>query len=120
MVAVVVIAVGFLVFSGSKTEQPMTYSEAKAKTNNPAMCLAENTALTVNDTETLTNIQMVVMSQLTDVPAGTKTDIRFATYDGNAATGSEKYEGDYGSYNFTVKKDTAGTWRVSTFALCTE
>lgn len=36
----------------------MTYSygEAKAKINNPATYLKENTTLTINDTETLTNI----------------------------------------------------------------
>lgn len=57
-------------------------------------------------------------SYIYDVPAGTKVDVNVATYNKkDIVTGSLAYDKHYGSYNFTITKQSDG-WRYTQFSGC--
>jgi len=94
---------------------------AEAKKAAPA-CLLDNTALKI-DSSAQTGIEQAALSKLTTVPAGTNVDIYIATYDTKTANGSAVYPGAYGTYNFTVKKDSSSAaqqpdWKLTSFTPC--
>jgi hypothetical protein len=92
----------------------------------PAACAAQANAAGLNiSKQTRNSIEMAVIGSIVDVPAGTNVDVYAKSFDGTTVTGTSKYEGSYGTYNFTVKKTTdvyAGSsqtnWRVTAFQPC--
>ncbi len=57
-------------------------------------------------------------SQIYDVPAGTNVEVNITTYSRNdTITGSLIYPEQYGSYNFTVTKQS-DEWRYTKFTGC--
>lgn len=57
-------------------------------------------------------------SYIYDVPAGTNVDVNIASYSGeDTVTGSLIYSDNYGSYNFTLTKQSGG-WRYTAFTGC--
>lgn len=55
--------------------------------------------------------------EIDDVPAGTNVRLNVATYTGDKVTGSLEYPTQYGSYNFTLHKETGG-WYFIRFTGC--
>lgn len=92
------------------------YAKAK-KMPVVASCVDENHALHLTS-EQRNGVEQGAMSYLYDVPAGTNVDIMISAYSQNAATGSARYPAKYGSYNFTLQKDTRGDWRFTTYEHC--
>lgn len=117
---VVIVAVAALVMNSSQ-KLPTKYADAKALHASVA-CEVANTSLKVSGS-TQSSIEMAVIGQLIDVPAGTQVDVHVASLSSDTATGSEIYQSDYGTYNFTVKrtaaKDGALDWHVTRFVACT-
>jgi hypothetical protein len=127
-VAVVLVIISAVVLTvmlrDSGELQSSTVAQAKAKAKGtPPKCLADNAQLkpSADDKD---GIEFAAVSQLTDVPAGTNTTVNVATYDGSIATGSEFYPKDYGTYNFTAKKDPSATppnqmtWKMTSWTAC--
>lgn len=94
VVAVVLAATGVLVYAH------------KAPAAEKPQCLASSAKAAPTDKD-LNDIQMAAMEADMTVPAGTNADVRVATYDGSAATGSVIYGKNYGAYNYSVSKDTS-------------
>ncbi len=109
----------FVLFKAPKAkENPRTYADAKATANEQSPeCLGNNTGLELSGADQ-TGLENALVTQLTDVPAGTTTEINVATYANNKATGSETYGGDYGHYNFEAEKEASGSWKVVSFVSC--
>lgn len=66
----------------------------------------------------LSKFEGVVGWALMDVPAGTQYEVAISSYADGIARGTLTYEGDYGTYNYTIKKlPDPGEWDlVSTMA----
>lgn len=104
-----------------------TFVETKAKAPaNPKVCVAksDNPKLKVPYVDQ-TDIVNIVSSSIIDVPAGTNVSVYLGTYNGSKSTGSIIYDGNYGTYNFSVtrKADTSASfgtinWTVDTFVAC--
>jgi CxxC motif-containing protein len=104
ILAVIVLAVVRVNQTMNNIMKPETYQSAKAiSTNNLPGCYGSVAKVSVS---TATTIGDSVVNQLTNVPAGTNVTDKIATYDGNRASGSIIYPGNYGKYNFIVKKNT--------------
>jgi len=120
---VVLVAAGVLAVRLRATSNgvlPNTYAQARSSGRGaPKACLSANKNITLDDTARA-DLEMAVIGQLIDVPAGTNVDVNVATYDASAATGSEIYGKDFGTYNFTVRKDNAGDWRVTSLVPCSK
>lgn len=106
---------------------PTTLARAKAASSAalPA-CLAvtDDPALTI-ETQDQTHLVNAVIANIINVPAGTKVAVHIKTYDGDSATGSSVYAGNYGTYNFTARKTGTGAadsyqgnWKITDFAAC--
>lgn len=110
-------------FSGFGEAQQTTVAQAKVNAKGPLpQCLTDNAQLSPDANER-EGIEFAATSQLIDVPAGTNTTVNLATYDGSTATGSELYPKDYGTYNFTAKRDASASasqtaWKMTSFAAC--
>lgn len=123
LVLVALLAIGVVLIltksNNAGAAKPTTVAEAKAKAQNPLpACLEENKNVEPLQQDDQNNISLALTSQLIDVPAGTGADIVFSTYDEKTATGTEVYDGDYGSYNFAIKKDASATWNITSFEQC--
>jgi len=75
-------------------------------------CLAEDKSLDTTHPE-LSRLDKYGYNQfvtplttaITDVPAGTQVNIKFASDNGKTVTGTQKYDNGYGAYNFTLNKE---------------
>lgn len=127
---VVVLAVGFTVFM--LTHRPPKYTngdisvhQARALALDSKPCAQANGALKMTALER-NDIEMGAILHIVDVPAGTNVDVRIASADGRNASGSARYPGSYGSYNFTLTKDRglkpgvapSVSWQVTSFKPC--
>jgi len=71
-------------------------------------------------------LETAVVMAIIDVPAGTNVDVRVASITATKATGSSKYDGNYGTYNFVAEKvsdspssdQTPSIWKVTSFVAC--
>jgi len=71
-------------------------------------------------------LETAVVSAIIDVPAGTNVDVRVATITATKATGSSKYAGTYGTYNYVAEKvadspssdQSPNIWKVTSFVAC--
>lgn len=120
VVGVLVLMIGVFAYivtrpSDTSIQQTTTYAKAMATPTNEK-CLADNTALHISSGD-LNSVQMVAMSYLIDVPAGTKVDTKFATYSAGKITGSDRYPAKYGNYNFVLQKQD-GNWKITRFTHC--
>lgn len=123
IVLLALLVIGGLVFTVVKKSivvvQPSTVAEAKTRAGNPLPdCLEENKKVGEFQQSDQNNIVNTLTAQLTDVPAGTGANVVFSTYNEKTATGTEVYDGDYGSYNFSIKKDSSSTWKITSFEQC--
>lgn len=91
------------------------YVDAKS-TPVSGRCLSESPELKIGSSDR-GRLELIAMSHLMDVPAGTEVDINFATYSYDQATGSSTYPEKYGSYNFVLTKKS-GDWAVAEFKRC--
>lgn len=58
---------------------------------------------------------------IANIPAGTNVDINLKSFNGSIVKGSTIYAGNYGSYNFTLRKDMNGSrinWTVLSLVPC--
>lgn len=98
-----------------------TYSDMLAKAPvNPGSCLSliDNIALRVPSAEQ-SEIFNAASVAITDLPAGTKLTVNFATYDGKNASGTVMYGSNFGNYNFTAQKEKGSSnWLISTYVAC--
>lgn len=95
-----------------------------------ARALPKDTACLSNNSTTKTTVESLPglgedgglwTGQIYDVPAGTNVDVNIATYaNTDTITGSLVYPQQYGSYNFTVTKQSDGSdgWRFTEFTGC--
>lgn len=97
------------------TITPQYYAKAKA-TPVVDKCLSANKSLKISASDRST-VEMIAMSHLIDVPAGTNVDVRIASYSKEKVTGSDIYPSKYGSYNFALEKQN-GNWTVTSFQRC--
>lgn len=71
-------------------------------------------------------LETAVVSAIIDVPAGTNVDVRVASITATKATGSSKYDGNYGTYNYVAEKvadvssndQSPSIWKVTSFVAC--
>jgi hypothetical protein len=67
------------------------------------------------------NFEMAASGGIRDVPAGTNYEVNIGSYDGTTAKGSVIYEGDYGTYNYTIQKLSGhGEWRFISMTACSD
>jgi len=112
----VLLTAGGAVYAATRTTAtPHFWAKAKAARATVA-CLAADSKLTVPKSAR-NNIEMRAVSYLSDVPAGTNVDVKLATYSPARVTGSDYYPAKYGTYNFTMTKDSDG-WRFTSFRHC--
>ena len=109
-----------LVFNQNDKSSPTTISQAKLTFSNKSpLCRSDNSKQFVLDSLSRQSIELAVIGQIIDVPAGTNADIRLTTYSKTIVTGSEVYTGNFGKYNFTASKvSDASDWRVTEFVAC--
>lgn len=119
----VLIGGGIAVFMMNRLATPvpslssgMTYANAK-RLPVTASCLVADDSLTISASQR-NNIEQTAMSHLYDVPAGTNVDVLIASLSDDMMTGSDRYAGDFGSYNFSLKKVTNGDWHFTSFERC--
>ena len=131
--------VGGLAFRGSRGSEVIKpfskLSEAReiASKQEPAACLADSqTAIEqtrVDDkffespsgTQDQENSYLVMETSfgLQDVPAGTQYETTINSYQGGIVQGSIIYSGDYGKYNYTIKKvSTDRAWEFVSMVPC--
>lgn len=128
IVAIALVAIGAqMVWTLSHKPESATTLAALDKTDPKSRpgCLAkqDNPDLTVpiSDQQHLT---WAAIDHVLDVPAGTNVNIYLKTYDGNMASGTSVYAGDYGAYNFTAKthgpskSGIEGNWVITSFVAC--
>ncbi len=126
-------AAGFLLLvvvtaklTSKTTPPPTTYAIAKqqAKKNPPACRATQNNQKVKPSATDETQIPILVVNQLKDVPAGTKVDVFLDAYNNKEASGSSVYSGSYGKYNFTAEKTAkttakyTGDWQIIKFEAC--
>ena len=111
----------FLLIRTNSASQPVSISIEEARTlPKDSTCLANNAATKANvqSQKWLGEDDGFWTSYIYDVPAGTNVDINIATYDTKATiAGSLVYPKEYGSYNFTLTKQSEG-WRYTKFDGC--
>lgn len=116
-----VIAIAVIVYvvtrpdAATSAMTPNNYAKAKA-TPITGVCLNEPDSLKVSASERAA-VEMVAMSHLIDVPAGTNVDIKIATYSENKVTGSARYPSQFGRYNFVMEQQD-GNWAITAFKRC--
>lgn len=94
----------------------MMYADAK-RMPLATKCLEKNSTLTISAGDRST-VEQVAMLHLYDVPAGTNVDVLIASYTKDQVTGSEHYPAKYGSYSFTMHKQSNGDWHFTKFEHC--
>lgn len=94
---------------------PNYFAEA-LQTPSTGACLEADESISIKAEERM-DIEYASMAHLIDVPAGTNVDIYLATYSESEVTGSDRYSGEYGSYNFTLTKQD-GDWSVTAYQRC--
>lgn len=107
----------------SSMEQARALSEGKKD-----KCLAENkqAASAVNEDDTyldeeqqFSRFELIASEGIKDVPAGTNYDITINNYDGKNVKGAVKYDKDFGTYNYIIKKENgAGNWKFVSMTAC--
>lgn len=116
-IAILLIAIGSLVIT--RQEKPDAIKAVAA-------CTMKDNSLNLKvSTSDENNLASAASDEITNVPAGTHTDINIKTYNGSTATGSTLYAGSYGSYNFTAKKNKSIpepsnqiNWVITSFIPC--
>lgn len=69
--------------------------------------------------EKISKFEMAAGFAIADIPAGTDYDVIVNSYDDGVARGSMVYQGDYGSYNYEMKKSSAkGEWSLVSTVAC--
>jgi hypothetical protein len=99
------------------TSISMKQSQAMPSTDK---CLANNAAIKreVQALKGLSEDGGLWTSYIYDVPAGTNVDVNVATHNKKGVvTGSLAYDKPYGSYNFTITRQSDG-WRYTQFSGC--
>lgn len=106
---------------GSKT------TRLNSITTKQALALPKEATCRANDTTTETTVKSINglgeesgpwTSHILDVPAGTEVSVNIASYDKNSSiSGSLIYPEQYGSYNFTLKKQS-NDWYFTQFSRC--
>lgn len=134
LVGVLAIAVTTVFLVKDRQEDPViapwsTLEQARAASKaQKDVCLADDqqaaAAVEKDDTfydeeKTLSKFEMTASEGIIDVPAGTEYEVTTFSYDGTTATGSLAYDGNYGSYNYTIKKGSdAGSWKFISMTAC--
>lgn len=103
-----------------------SYEEVKKQPNDKKeKCLADNpqAAEAVNKDDAWdgewSEFETEVSQGFRDVPAGTNYDTTVNSYDGKMAKGAILYDGEYGTYNYTVNKlSGAGEWKFVSMVAC--
>jgi hypothetical protein len=124
---VVVVVASLLAFSRPQTgvSDSLRFAQA-AKLKSTAKCTTkDNKSLPISAAERA-SLELVVIGHIIDVPAGTNVDVLFNHYDGQTASGSSLYEKNYGTYNFTVAKQSRspsnstpdGDWQITAYTRC--
>ncbi len=68
---------------------------------------------------TYSNFEATASSGIADVPAGTNYQLTIASYDGKLAKGTITYDGNYGTYDYIIKKlPGAGNWNFVSMVAC--
>lgn len=73
-----------------------------------------------DENEEYSSFEMTASLGIIDVPAGTNYEVTIQRYDGTLAQGAVIYDGDYGTYNYTIEKTAEkGEWRFVSMIACT-
>lgn len=123
LVILIACGVGFIILQ----YPPQRDTGLKAISTKQALALAKNETCLSNSADIKTKVESlpglaedggVWTGQIYDVPAGTNVEVNVATYNTtDSITGSLAYPKEYGSYNFTLTKQSDG-WRFTTFTGC--
>ena len=122
IIIAVVAGIVIFVYTHNAASAPLTSISTQQARALPTdeTCLANNSSIKtqVEKMDGLSEDFGPWTSHIYDVPAGTNVDVAINSYNrSDSITGSLAYSGDYGSYNFTLTKQTDG-WGYTRFTGC--
>lgn len=127
IIGAVVIIAGGAIYLAVQHNSAQASTGLAAINTKQALALPRDAACLANNDSIKTQVEALPQlseqagpwtSQIYDVPAGTNVDVNVNNYNGgDTVTGSLIYPKQYGSYNYTLTKQTDG-WRFTQFAGC--
>lgn len=124
---IIVSVVAVLFFVGRDTSfNDTTLAEIKKTLKDDSPTCLESSKTVSIPAKDEHGLQTAVVTAIIDVPAGTNVDVRVASMNATEATGSSKYDGNYGAYNYVAEKvaelssndQTPSIWKVTSFVAC--